>query len=44
MNDFVWCNRSFFVEFSLIYEVLSNIHTTKIANYMVTEHCTSNPM
>ena len=42
MNDSVWCTRSFFVEFSLIYEDLSNIHTTKIADYMDTEHCPSN--
>ena len=28
--------------FSLIYEDLSNIHTTKIADYIVTENCPSN--
>ena len=39
MSDFIWCTRSFFVAFSLIYGDLSNINTTKIADYMVTEHC-----
>ena len=39
MGDLVWCTRSFFEDFSLIYEDLSNIHTIKIAYYMVTEHC-----
>ena len=29
-------------KFSLIYKDLSNSHTTKIADNMVTEHCTSN--
>ena len=34
MSDFASCTRSLFVDFSLIYEDLSNIHTTKIADYM----------
>ena len=28
--------------FSLIYEDLRNIHTTKTADYIITEHCRSN--
>ena len=48
MSEFVWCTRSFFVDFSLIYGDLSNTHTTKITilwlqnivlDYMVTEQC-----
>ena len=38
----LWCTRSFFADLSLIYEDLSNIHTAKIADYMVTEHCPIN--
>ena len=39
MNDFVRCTRSFVVDFSLIYGDLSNVHTTKIDDCMVMEHC-----
>ena len=38
MSEFVWCTCSFFDDLSLIYEDLSNIHTTKIAVYMVKEY------
>ena len=38
MSDFLWC----FVDVSLIYEDVSNIHTTKIADYIVTENCPCN--
>ena len=31
----LWCTRSFFVDFPLIHDNLSNIHTTKIADYIV---------
>ena len=39
MSDFVWCTRSFFVDFSLVYGYISNIDTTKITDDMVTELC-----